>query len=183
MRRLITDIDKQTRGKLRYQGRQFKWAADVDLARVPGRDSYEVASRAEAVAALGAIARDAGAPVELLNSAQEKLSKDWRPPFSEADGLILLRRIPVRDSVPKDVSPSVTPSQLKKLTTKTDWIEVEVVDQDGEPYTGGYRLELANGAANEASFNEEGFFGDYDLDTGNCQLFLVDRKTPKGGAA
>jgi outer membrane protein OmpA-like peptidoglycan-associated protein len=174
MRRLITDIDKQTRGKLSYQGRQYKLVADVDLARVPGRDSYEVASRAEAVAALGAIARDAGAPVELLNNALEKLSKDWRPPFSKADGLILLRRIPVRDSVPRDVSPSITPAQLKKLA-ENHWIEIEVVDLDGKPCSMPYKLQLPGQSSKdgkEGAFDDDGFVGVYDIPAGTGTLVI-----------
>ena len=184
-RRLVRQIEQQTRGRLNFSGRQYKLVVDVDLGKVPGRDNYEVVGREDARRVLGGLAKQSGTAGDLvgwLTSAIEKLTPDWRPP-RQPDGLILLRRIKAQVAPIDSAEPALTPSQLKKLARKTDWIEVEVVDQDGEPYTGGYRLELANGAANEASFNEEGFFGDYDLDTGNCQLFLVDRKTPKGGAA
>jgi hypothetical protein len=185
LRRLVREIESKTRGRLNYSGRQYKLVVDESLAKLPGRDSYQVARQDEARQVLDGLAKQPGTPADLhtlMGEAREAISTDWRPPL-QPDGLVLLRKIVTLQASAPDTGPALTPSQLKKLTTKTDWIEVEVVDQDGEPYTGGYRLELANGTANEASFNEEGFFGDYDLDTGNCHLFLVDRKTPKGGAA
>jgi hypothetical protein len=126
LRRLVAQIEKQTRGKLSYRGRQYKLVVDIDLAKTPGRDSYEVASQSEAYAALDGIAKESPASAEQLKQASEKLSKDWRPPFSQPDGLALLRRNPVQAAVPRDDGPALTPSQMKTLLS--DKLKEEIID-------------------------------------------------------
>jgi hypothetical protein len=105
LRRLLAQVEKQIRGKLSYRGRQYKLVVDVDLGQLPDRDYYEVAPQSEARAVLDSAAKDLGAPADLLKQASDKLSKDWRPPFSHPEGLVLLRRIPARASTPKDEGP------------------------------------------------------------------------------
>jgi hypothetical protein len=114
LRRLVAVIEKATRGKLPYRGRQHKLVVDVELACLPGRDYYEVAPQSEARAVLEGIAQESPPSANLLKQASGKLSKDWRPPF-QPDGLVLLRRIPSQASAPKDDDPALTPSQMKEL--------------------------------------------------------------------
>jgi hypothetical protein len=114
LRRLVAQVEKATHGKLSYRGRQYKLVADVDLAKVPGRDYYEIASQSEAQSVLEGAAKELGVAAELLKQASAKLSKDWRPPL-QPDGLVLLRRIPVHATVPKDEGPPITPSHIKAI--------------------------------------------------------------------
>jgi hypothetical protein len=100
LRRLVAQVEKATRDKLSYQGRQYKLVVDVELASTPGRDYYEVASQSEARAALDSVAKISPASADLLKQASDKLTKDWSPP-SQPDGLILLRRIPTQSSRPR----------------------------------------------------------------------------------
>jgi len=176
-RRLVRQIEQQTRGRLNFSGRQYKLVVDVDLGKVPGRDNYEVVGREDARRVLGGLAKQSGTAGDLvgwLTSAIEKLTPDWRPP-RQPDGLILLRRIKAQVAPIDSAEPALTPSQLKKLARKTDWIEVEVVDQDGEPYTGQpYHFELPDATSSDGNFNEEGFLGNYELDPGHCKLTLTD---------
>jgi hypothetical protein len=118
---------------------------------------------------LDCAAKESPASAEPLRKASEKLSKDWRPPFSEPDGLILLRRIPIRASLPKDEGPAITPSQMKALFQK-DWIEIEVVDQDGETYPTHYRLELPSRDVREGELDEDGCLNVSDVESGTCKL-------------
>jgi hypothetical protein len=74
--------------------------------------------------------------------------------------------------------PPLTPSQLKKLART--WIEIELVDQDDEPYTGPYRIELPDSSTTEGDFDEEGSYGNYDLDPGTCKLSLTAIRVPGG---
>lgn len=135
LRRLIAQIDRQTHGRLTCRGRQYKLVLGDNLAKIPGRDAYEVVPQAEARAVLDQISRDAAGPRDLLVQAQEKLSKDWQPPFSQPDGLVLLRRTPVRAATPKDLGPAITPSQMRRLLA--GWLEVVVVwDDTGQPIAG-----------------------------------------------
>jgi hypothetical protein len=185
LRLLVREIETKTRGRLNYSGRQYKLVVDTQLAKLPGRDSYQVARQDEARQVLDGLAKQAGTQADLralLAEARASISNDWRSPL-QPDGLVLLRKTISAQAQAPDSGPALTPSQIKKLTTKTDWIEIEVVDQDGEPYTGSYKIELPSGTASDGNFNPEGFLGDYDLDSGNCNLLLVDRKTPKGAAA
>jgi len=168
LRRLVAQVEKATRGKLTYQGRQYKLVPDIELAGLPGRDYYEVASQSEARAVLSGIAQESPPSAELLRKASEKLSKDWRAPF-QADGLVLLRRIPVQAAAPKDQGPALTPSQMKALLQK-DWIEIEVVDQDGEPYPAHYRLELASRDIRQGDLDENGCLSVSETESGTCKL-------------
>ena len=184
-RRLVRAIEAAARGRLSYAGRQYRLVADADLSKLPDRDSYEVVRRDDAAQILAGIARQGGVETgelaKVLGQAQGKLSADWRPPLAP-DGLILLRRIVVARAPTNDTGPAITPSQLKKLVTKADWIEIEVVDQDGEPYAGPYHLELPDATSSDGDFDAEGFFGNYALDPGTCQLVLTERKEVAGAA-
>lgn len=155
--------------------------ADLDLGRLPDRDSYEVVGHAAAVRVLDAIAEQRGSEApdlpRLMASAREHLARDWRAPF-QPDGLVLLRRLATQGAIRSDLEPTLTPSQMKKLTTKPEWIEIVVADQDGVPYPGRYRIQLPDGVSREGSLDEAGFYGNYD--PGNCVLILLDRTQPRG---
>jgi hypothetical protein len=135
LRRLVAKIQTETRGSLAYRGRQHKLVVDIDLATTPDRDSYEVVGQAEARALLDGLAKQSPASAESLQKASDKLTKDWRAPFSQPDGLILLRRIPVQAPAGKDLGPTITPSQMKalindkeKIIDWTIWIELDPND-------------------------------------------------------
>jgi hypothetical protein len=127
LRRLLAQIEKQTRRKLSFRGRQYKLVVGDDLAKTPARDSYEVVGQTEARAIFVGIAQQSGASAELLSKAGEKISKDWRPPFSQPEGLVLLRWIPVQDAAPKQDTPVITPSQMASLVTAEESVTLEVV--------------------------------------------------------
>ena len=159
-RRLVTEIERQTRGKLPYRGRQYKLVSGGDLDTIPGRDSYQVLSQGEARRILEGLALEAGAPADLLAKARDGISKDWRPPFSEPDGLVLLRRMPVRAAASKDDGPALTPSQMKALLDagKPVTFFARFVDELGNGLS-GFAGQLAHGADVDIdmSFAGEGF--------------------------
>jgi len=148
LRRLVRLIEQQTTGRLSYAGRRYKLVVDVDLGKVPGRNNYEVVGREAATRVLDGLAKQSGAsgPLgTLLGQAGAKLTPDWRPPFSEPDGLILLRGIPVAQAVATDVGPAITPSQLAKLKDpqkKDAWIKIHLVDADKGTAIEGASLRL-----------------------------------------
>ena len=177
-RRLVREIEAKSRRKLNYSGRRYKLVADTDLHRLRDRDSYEVVSRRDAEQVLEGLANQSGAAASelgaLLAKASEKLTADWRPP-REPDGLVLLRRIIIQASHAPDTGPALTPSQIEKLLKKPEWIEIEVVDETGAPYTGHYRLELPDETVIEGQLDAEGFYGNYAIDTGTCKLYLGEK--------
>jgi hypothetical protein len=157
LRRLVAEIEKATRGKLPYRGRQHKLVVDVGFASLPGRDYYEVASQSEARAVLDGIAKESPASADLLKQASEKLSKDWRPPF-QPDGLVLLRRIPVQATAPKDDGPALSPSQMKDLLQKEELVlELEHLYHDDEPvHEAPFTVELSDGSTVKGQLDAKG---------------------------
>jgi len=183
-RRLVRKIETRTDRRLSYAGRQYRLVADADLAKLPDRDSYEVVPHRDAASILDSLAKQSGDGssqlAELLGKARDKLTPDWRPPL-RPDGLILLRRNISPLGMP-NLEPALTPSQIKKLAGKAEWIEIEVVDELGNRYTGPYRIERPDGTLVEGRFDEEEIWGDYDIDPGNCKLSLPEVREVKPGA-
>jgi hypothetical protein len=176
-RRLVAQIDAVTRGRLHQGGRHYRLVAGDDLDDTPDRDSYVVVPRDEAGQILDRMVKEAGAAANLatlLGQARDKLTPDWRPPLAP-DGLILLRRSSAARMHSSDLGPALTPSQIKKLAAK-DWIEIEVVDQDGEPYSPHYRLDLGEQLVNETNFPDDGVLGLYEIESGTYKLTLGEVK-------
>ncbi len=161
LRRLVAQVEKVTHSKLSYRGRQYKLVVDVDLGKIPGRDSYDVVSQPDAQVVLVSIAKESPPSAEPLRKASEKISKDWRPPFSEPNGLVLLRRIPVQATMPKDEGPAITPSQMKALLKKEkpdDFVlELEhLYHDDGPVYEAPFTVELSDGSTVKGQLDAEG---------------------------
>jgi hypothetical protein len=168
LRRLVRQVEEQTRGRLHYGGRPYRLVADVDLHRVPRRDSYEVVGHDEARRVLDGIARQAtseGDLATLLGQARTKLSPDWRPPISQPDGLVLLRGVSVAQAVPVEQAPALTPSQLQQLAQpKPDsWIKILLLDADSGEGIDRVSLSLRLPEAKEASSHVTGDDGSVDV--------------------
>jgi hypothetical protein len=175
-RRLVLAIEAQSRNKLSHQGRILRLVPGAKLALVEDRDDYQVVSQGEARKILAGLAQTmAGtnpALGKLLDEAATKITPDWRPPFLP-DGLVLLCRVP--RVAPSGVdAPALTPSQIKQQTAKTEWIEIEVHDELGKPYTGAYKIQLPDGTFAEGNFDETGLWGDYDIDPGQCKMIVPE---------
>jgi hypothetical protein len=184
-RRLVREIEAKSRKRLNYGGRLYRLAVGLQLGRLPDRESYEVVRRQDAVAVLSGLAQQGGAAGadlgKLLGEAGAMLTQDWRPPFSP-DGLVLLRRVSERRAPTADLGPALTPSQIRKLSKK-DWIEIEVVDQDGEPLSWHYQLELADQDVREGELDDDGFVGVYEIESGSCKLVLGEVKVASAAVA
>jgi hypothetical protein len=176
-RHLVRAIEVAARGRLSLAGRRYHLVAGLDLGRVPDRDRYEVESRADAVRVLDGLAGQPGTSPELsalLGKATQKLTADWWPPFSP-DGLVLLRMIAARQTSSLPIQETaLTPSQMKALLKSKEWIEVEVVESDGEPYQGAYRIELPDKSTVKGNFDKAGTWEERDIDPGTCKLTLVE---------
>jgi hypothetical protein len=182
-RQLVREIEAKAQRGLGYVGRQYKLVVGVSLRRLGDRDNYEVVTRGDAAQVLRGLAVQSGAGdlSQLFARAAELLAQDWRS-LQSPDGLVLLRRIAAPTMYRQaDVGPALTPAQIKKLD-ENDWIEIEVVDQDDEPYLGHYRLELADKSVLEGELDEQGFVGVYEIKSGNCTLLIGDVNEPSAGA-
>jgi len=176
-RRLVKDLAAKTgQPFLVIAGRRYRLVADVDLERTPDRDSYQVVRRQDAAQLLEDLARQPTTPAasaKLLLRATELLSNDWRLP-ADPKGLVLLLRAPITGSASRPDEPAMTPSQLKRLLSKTEWIEIVLSDDLGKPYTGPYEIELPNGSKVTGNFDGQGMWADYDIDPGSCKLIIPD---------
>lgn len=159
LRRLLAQVEQQTRRRLSFRGRQYKLVVGDDLAKTPARDLYEVVGQTEARAVLAGVAQESGGSAELLSRAAEKISKDWRPPFSQADGLVLLRRIPVQDAAPRQEVSAITPSQMARLVSAEESVTLEVVvlGLDDEPLKGiSYLVDAPDDESHEGDLGASG---------------------------
>jgi hypothetical protein len=158
-RQLIAKIEAQTRNRLSYLGRQYKLVADVDLSKTPQRDSYEVVRREDALQVLDGLANQVGSGPDLpplLAKAREKLTADWRPPFSP-DGLILLRRIKSLAAAKPDADAPITPSQMKALIQPDVTFEVIVLGMDDKPLNDiQFTIEAPDGEDYDGSLGSAG---------------------------
>jgi hypothetical protein len=176
LRELVRKIEQFVKeGLFRAGGRQYRLLVGADLVRLRNRDQFELATRKEAERALVEIAQEQNtnpALVPLLHDARGKLSRDWRPPL-DPDGLVLLRRkVTNRVIKPADV-PVLTPSQLNPREEKS-WIEIELVDDDGEPVVGEIELTLPDGRKTRVSSNAKGLVRVDGISPGNCQLTIPE---------
>jgi hypothetical protein len=170
-RRLVGQIEQLTRGKLNFSGRQYKLVADVDLSNVAGRDNYEVVSQNDALRVLDGLAKQGGTAGDLaglLGQASAKLTPDWRPPFTQPDGLILLRRTVTRATTKSDDGPAMTPSQMREL--KQGWIIIEVVYDSGGPWCGTLNLTLADGGERTIQCPDDGVVDLQNIEPGNVTV-------------
>jgi hypothetical protein len=122
-RRLVAQVEKETRGKLAYQGRQYKLVSCADYHNVSGRDGYAVVPHAEASAVLEGLSKEKPAAADSLKQASKQLTPDWRKGLAEPDGLVLLRKLPVVAAERADDSGPITPSQMKAIIAKAESAE------------------------------------------------------------
>jgi hypothetical protein len=173
-RRLVAEIERKTRKRLSYSGRQYKFVADTDLRRLGDRDRYEVVNREEAKWILDGLIDQIGDSTgsrKLLAKARDMLTRDWRPPLFP-DGLILLRRIPEQTAPTTTWEPPITPSQYANLLKPKTWIEIEVLYEDNSPYTGPHLIAQAGSNSSAGSLDGNGFWGKYEIDPGTYAFSL-----------
>jgi N-acetylmuramoyl-L-alanine amidase len=156
-RRLVQDIDQ--RGRLHLAGRRYRLVADVDWAKLPSRDSYEVVRREDARRVLGELAKLPGTAADLpalLAKASDRLSPDWRPPVSAPDGLVLLRHVPTFAGGSRSEGPAITPSMMKAMVDQSA-LTIHVVDLKKKPQQGlAFQIQAPDGTSVAGRLDEQG---------------------------
>jgi hypothetical protein len=157
-RRLVAEIERETRGRLHYDGRQYRLCAGTDLKGTPERDSYEVVRQDEAKRVLDGLAKASGLRADLasaLGKARDKLTPDWRPPLAP-DGLVLLRKTHVPMAAMASQEPAITPSQLRAMMEMAT-LEIHVVDWDQTPQASlAFEIQLPDGGSASGKLDKEG---------------------------
>jgi nucleoid-associated protein YgaU len=150
---------------LSYRGDGYRLVATNRLARMRGRDGYEVLSAQEARRVLPELAAERARPAELreaLTALQAWLE-------AHPDDVVLLRRHRVHFRE-LEKGPATTPSQLRKTL---HYITVEVVDDAEKPVAGvAVQFVLADGDRKSATTNEEGLARLSPVPAGNAAIRL-----------
>jgi hypothetical protein len=173
-RRISDEIDRLSRGRLICDGRRYSIHAaggfdraeiGLTLQIVPARETQKVVERLVRQHAQQAPL------VALLQKARPLLATTPSP--AEEPNLVLIRHLRApRQNVEGD-GPALTPSQMRReLGKKTAWIELEVVEADGEPYVGSVTVQLPDGGNATGSLDKDGFWGKYEIDEGECKLLF-----------
>ena len=171
-RRLVRAVQGELSAPLAYRGRRYALTAGADLPGAPNRNSYEVVSREEAAVILRAIVAESPGSARLaaaLENVVAKLSPDWRPPGTPK-GIVLLRRTVGPRVASATNAPAITPSQMRAMMDSS-WIEVEFVDEEGEPVDVAYHLELSDGSIDDGE-SDEGLLAKPRTKPGTCKLTL-----------
>ena len=106
--------------------------------------------------------------------AAEWLS-DPRRRVTDAEGLMLIRRLQAVGGSVESAAPAVTPSQAKEeaATKELTWIEVVVVDDEDRPFHGRLKLQLPDGRTIETTPDEDGSARFDQIAPGSCTLTFV----------
>ncbi|MCG5053673.1 MAG: hypothetical protein KA712_11985 [Myxococcales bacterium] len=131
---------------------------------------YDVVPAAEAQAIVTNSVKTSRKPMaapklELLT----KSIVDLRAPAGQL-GFVLLRAPSVQASRRLSSEEAITPEKLKKLAAK-QWIEVEIVDEDGLPYPMDFEMRLPGGEVRTGCIEDSIFKLDGIL-PGDCQLLI-----------
>jgi hypothetical protein len=87
-------------------------------------------------------------------------------------------RAPSASSPPRAPEPAPPPPPLRKpKPVKEGWIEIEVVDDSGEPRQGdSYRLKLPDGRVLEGTIGSKGIIAVHGIDPGSTELSITSLK-------
>ena len=89
------------------------------------------------------------------------------------DLLLVRNQLNVVPALPQTAPPpgrDLTPDTPKDL----DWVELTVVDDNGDPYTGPYKLELPDGRVMSGQLNFGGTLRVDGIPSGSCKLTFPD---------
>jgi hypothetical protein len=168
-------------GHVLFQGRRYRLARASELSRDTAFDTYRPVPSPEARLLLGQMAaRSTGRP---------DLRESWTQAaalISRGDGddrLVLLRFVPTVGVAPANQAPAETPSQIRNALAPDDWIEIQLVYDDGTPFDGACQLQLPDGRTIDGTPDESGLVRVDGLSSsGDCKLTFPDIAAALGPA-
>lgn len=164
------------RVEIPFEGRRYRIMPFARF-RTVGQSNFRVVPFEEARGVIERMGlRTARTPQErtLWTDVTENLSTNGRP-----GGLVLMHDRPTGEweRRPAD-EPPMTPSQLRTKIAPTDWIQVDVIYDDGTPYDGTCSVVLPNGRKVDGAPDEKGTLRFDGIDPGSCQVTFPDLKQP-----
>jgi hypothetical protein len=163
------------RAELGADGEGYRLVPAAAWRGTKEREGWEVLPQDQAAAALQRLQRSAsGADARALTDAAGMLA-DTRAVLPQA-GLFVLRRIHVRSfSAPRAAEPALSPSQLFKKKPD-DWIEVLVLDDEGNPLQTPLEVVLSDGRTETVTPDGSGVIRFSAIPTGSCKLTIAKLK-------
>ena len=135
--------------------------------------NYDVVPAPEAAALILRLGQSAGAgPGRTAAAPLAKSMVDMRSP-SGAAGFMLLRAPASQAERIVSREEAITPAKLKKLAAK-DWVEIHLVDEEGNPWVGAYELSLPGGEVRKGTVAEDGLLRVDNILSGMCELVLPE---------
>jgi len=152
---------------------RFRTAALSDFRVVPPDEAQGVLQRLAERNARTAQER------ALWGDVAEHLSTTGRP-----GGLVLMyERVAGGRELERPEAPAATPSQLRPKVATTDWIEVNVMYDDGTPYDGTCSIVLPDGRKVDGTPDADGTLRFDGIDPGSCKVSFPDLDGSSVGAA
>jgi hypothetical protein len=180
LRKMAARIGERTRGVLVLKGQQYRIVVAVDPGRVGGAAGFDIVSANESRQLLGAVENDPTLDSELrslLVRVRERLLP--ADPSLRSGGFVLLRKRRQVWHERKDDRPALTPSQLAAAAKPVAWIEIELVDQDGNPVPNvEYRIECDDGRIRTGTTGPSGTAREEGLQDGNCKVSFPGLNAP-----
>jgi hypothetical protein len=163
------------RTEIPFEGRRYRIVATDDAAAAGapssnGTDSFRSVPLAEARPIVARLAARATTPQDraLWNQVAASLSDQ-----SGDKTLRLLRDAPASGMGKPDEAPAA-PAASNQRETKRDWIEIEIVYDDGTPYDGNCHVQLPSGAETDGAPDEDGVVRIDGLLPGSCRVSFPD---------
>lgn len=165
------------RKTLAFEDRRYRFVPARLWTQAVNQGRYAIVPLAEAGAVVARLSqRSTGTAEEkaLWAEMTEQLS-DTRG----GDGLLLLRDRPPQQAVATPLGElPITPSQLRPKIAEKDWIEVEVLFEDGSPFDGNCCVALPGGKKSNGPPGEAGVIRIDELDPGDCKVTFPELDSP-----
>ena len=159
-----------------FEGRRYR-ILPFSRFRTAGQSNFRVVPLQEARGVIERMGlRTASTPQAraLWENVSENLSANGR-----SGGLVLMHDRPTGEweRRPAD-EPPMTPSQLRTKIAPTDWIQVDVMYDDGTPYDGTCSIVLPDGRTVDGAPDENGSLRFDGIDPGSCTVSFPELDEP-----
>lgn len=155
------------------EGRFFCFIPAVHWPIVRKDESYQIVPASEANQVLAKLSAAPNVPRHEILALSEiaDMLTDTVTQHTDA-GILLLRKTPIRHAAAASGGMALTPSQLLRLRTKEKhWIEIELVDENGEAVAGEeYLIVTPNNASHSGVTDPAGYARLDGIDPGSCRV-------------
>ncbi len=160
-----------------FEGRRYRFVPSERWAARSGQGDYRPMLEEEARELVTRMAK------QLAKTSDERAS--WQRLVAalsdgrRGTGIILMRYAPSGGAGARPVDvPVATPSQARAKVAELDWIEIQIVYEDGSPFEGNCVVSLPGGRRTEGPPGADGLVRIEGVDPGSCELSFPDLDAP-----